>query len=143
MRAYEQVRLFCAMAAHEQNRVYCRALGDISQPLWDDAPEWQRESALKGVDGVFAGNDPRKSHESWREEKRTTGWKYGAVKDPEKKEHPCFVPYDELPPEQKQKDAVFVNTVHTMAQALGHPVPGGVPAVTVNDGLQVTARSAD
>jgi len=123
----DQVRLACAMAAHEMNRVYCRTLGDLSQEPWDSSPEWQRESALKGVDGVFAGNGPEKSHEGWLEEKRATGWVYGPVKDPAKKEHPCMVPYAALPPEQRQKDHVFVATVRTMASALGFVPPAGIP----------------
>lgn len=125
----DNVRLSCAMAAHEMNRVYCRALGDLSQEPWDTAPEWQRTSALKGVDGVFAGNGPEKSHEGWLEEKRATGWVFGPVKDPEKKEHPCMVPYAELPPEQRQKDYVFVATVRMMTAALGYVPPAGIPVV--------------
>jgi hypothetical protein len=109
----------CARAAHEANRAYCIAIGDTSQPRWEDAPGWQRTSALNGVEGVLAGNGPEESHKSWLAEKESTGWKYGPVKDPEKKEHPCFVPYDQLPPEQRQKDAVFVGVVRTMAISLG------------------------
>lgn len=142
MRAYEEVRLFCAMAAHEANRVYCRALGDLSQVVWDDAAEWQRTSAMNGVDGVFAGAGPGTAHEGWLAEKVATGWKLGPVKDPEKKEHPCMVPFAELPFDQQQKDVIFVQTVHTMAAALGHPVPGIMPAVQVNEGLKVTTRPA-
>lgn len=112
-------RAACAIAAHEANRAYCLAMGDTSQRPWEEAPEWQMQSALNGVDGVLAGNGPRESHESWLAEKERTGWKYGPVKDPEKKEHPCFVPYDELPPAQKAKDAVFVGVVRAMATALG------------------------
>lgn len=44
-----------------------------------------------------------------------------------KKEHPCLVPYAELPPEQRQKDHVFVATVRTMAAALGFVLPAGIP----------------
>lgn len=109
----------CARAAHETNRAYCLALGDNSQPAWDEAPDWQRTSALNGVAGVLSGNTPEQSHESWLAEKRDTGWKYGPVKDPVKKEHPCFVPYAELPPEQKAKDSVYVSVVRAMAVALG------------------------
>lgn len=109
----------CAQAAHEANRAYCIALGDMSQPAWHEAPQWQRSSAINGVAGVLLGNGPRESHVSWLHEKETTGWKFGPVKDPEKKEHPCFVPYDELPPAQKQKDAVFVGVVKSVATALG------------------------
>jgi hypothetical protein len=142
MRPYEQVRLFCAMAAHEANRVYCRALGDLSQPLWDDAPEWQQKSALVGVDGVFAGNGPGASHESWLKAKAEAGWKWGPAKDIEAKLHPCIMPFDQLPFEQQQKDHLFVATVHSIAAALGHPVPNTMPTVQVNDSLKVTTRPA-
>lgn len=103
-----------ARAAHEANRAYCLSIGDGSQPSWDDAPTWQRSSALLGVCGVIDGNGPRESHESWLREKAATGWKYGPVKDPEKREHPCFVPYDELPPEQAVKDRIFVGVVRAV-----------------------------
>lgn len=108
-----------ARAAHEANRAWCLAYGDDSQLPWDEAPEWQRTSAMHGVRGVLAGNGPEQSHESWLEEKLRTGWKYGPVKDPEKKEHPCFVPYAELPPEQKAKDQVFVGVVRAFVAAWG------------------------
>lgn len=138
-KTYEEVRRACAEAAHEINRVYCRALGDTSQAVWDQAEEWQRTSALNGVDGVFAGNGPGASHESWLAEKFATGWTYGPVKDPVLKEHPCMVPFHELPFDQQQKDHLFVQTVHAVAAALGHPVPNVVPA---HDFLRVTPRPA-
>ena len=109
----------CARAAHEANRAYCIAIGDSSQVSWDDAPEWQKVSARNGVAGVLAGNGPEQSHVSWLEEKRLGGWKLGPVKDTEKREHPCFVPYAELPDAQKRKDDVFVQVVRAMALALG------------------------
>lgn len=111
--------LACARAAHEANRAYCAALGDYSQPAWEQAPGWQQTSALNGVQGVLAGNGPEQSHESWLAEKAATGWKYGPVKDAAKKEHPCFVPYAELPPEQRRKDDVYIAVVRAMAVALG------------------------
>lgn len=114
-----------AAASHMANRAYCLAIGDESQPVWADAPDWQKDSARNGVEGVLSGNTPEQSHESWLIEKTKTGWKYGAVKDPEKKEHPCYVPYHELPLEQKRKDDIFVSTVNALASVL-HPTP--VPA---------------
>ena len=73
---------------------------------------------MNGVQGVLAGNGPRESHEGWLREKEANGWKYGPEKDPEKKEHPCFVPYDALPAAQKEKDAIFV----TVVRAVGTPL---------------------
>jgi hypothetical protein len=114
----------CAEAAHEMNRIYCEAHGDPSQPTWANAPDWQRRSAVNGVAGALAGNTPEQSHALWLAEKTTTGWKYGPTKDPAKKEHPCFVPYDQLPSEQQQKDHLFLSTVRAMAEALKWPSAG-------------------
>jgi hypothetical protein len=108
----------CARAAHEVNRAYCLTIGDTSQPSWEEAPEWQKTSACNGVLGAINGATPEESHESWLAEKRETGWKYGPVKDPEKKEHPCFVPYAELPEAQQVKDLLFTSAVWAMALAL-------------------------
>jgi hypothetical protein len=51
----------------------------------------------------------------------TCRWKYGAVKNVELKEHPCFLPYEQLADADKLKDYMFVTTVRVMAAALGHP----------------------
>lgn len=100
-----------ARTAHEVNRAYGAGLGDTSQPPWEEAPEWQRVSAANGVRGVIAGNTPAQSHASWHEEKVFNGWVYGPTKNPVTKEHPCLVPYAELPPAQRLKDTLFVTTV--------------------------------
>lgn len=105
-----------ARICHELNMNYCRAIGDFSQLPWEYAPDWQKESAIKGVTFIATNPDssPSASHDSWLNEKKDTGWKYGPVKDAEKKEHPCFVPYEELPLEQRLKDELFSQTVKTL-----------------------------
>ena len=105
-----------ARVAHEINAAYCLAFGDDSQLGWDDAPQWQRDSAIKGVEFHAANPDasPSNSHDSWLAEKEAAGWVYGDVKEPEKKQHPCMVPFDELPPEQKAKDYIFRQVVHSL-----------------------------
>ena len=105
-----------AQVAHELNRAYCNSIGDNSQPTWEDAPDWQKTSAIHGVD--FHLNNPEAtpalSHEVWKKEKVDAGWVYGPVKDGEKKTHPCIVPYGDLPKEQKAKDYIFRQTVHSL-----------------------------
>ena len=102
-----------AQICHETNREYCIQIGDNSQPKWEDAPVWQRESAVKGVEFHLANPNATEaaSHESWLEQKRADGWQYGPVKEPMKKEHPCFVPFTALPVEQQVKDALFKGVV--------------------------------
>jgi hypothetical protein len=104
-----------AKVCHEVNKAYCEAIGDNSQPSWEDAPDWQKESAIKGVEFHLSNpnSKPQDSHESWMKEKIDTGWKYGSVKDADKKEHPCMVPYEELPIEQRIKDYLFIAVVHS------------------------------
>lgn len=123
------------MAAHAVNQVYCCSVGDYSQVDWSLAPEVMRQSVLNGVDAVFAGKGPRQLHENWLQEKIAAGWVHDAVKCFEKKTHPCLVAYDELPDFDKRKDVLFLNTVHMMASALGHPVPHVVPVVAVGQAL--------
>jgi hypothetical protein len=108
----EQIAKVC----HQVNRAYCLSLGDTSQPYWDDAPDWQKSSACNGVLFHILNPDagPVIAHEAWLEEKTSTGWKYGPVKDAEKKEHPCLVTYYELPREQQTKDALFIAVVKAM-----------------------------
>ena len=105
-----------AKVCHEANRAYCAAIDDHSQQAWNNAPEWQRTSAINGVrfhlDSPNAG--PYGCHESWMKEKVDSGWVNGPVKDPEKKEHPCIVPYQDLPAEQKAKDSLFIAVVHAL-----------------------------
>lgn len=115
----EQVAQVC----HEANRAYCDTIGDHTQPPWLTAPGWQKDSARKGVEfhiaHLSAGEkpSPSASHESWLAEKTRDGWKYGPVKDPEKKEHPCFLPYDQLPVEQRLKDYIFAAIVEAFWKA--------------------------
>ena len=99
---------------HAINAAYCQSMGDDSQPAWDDTPESHKQSLIAGVEMHLANPDatPEQSHESWYKVKEAEGWKYGEVKDMEKKEHPCFLPYEELPDEQKAKDYLFRTTVH-------------------------------
>ena len=105
-----------ARVCHEVNRAYCQALGDNSQPPWESAPEWQRSSAINGVRMHLADPSlsPEASHEGWMREKVEAGWVYGPVKDPEKKQHPCIVEFEQLPREQRAKDYIFRAVVHAL-----------------------------
>jgi hypothetical protein len=108
-----------AHAAHEANRAYCRCIGDNSHLPWDEAPEWQKESARAGVRLIIAEPDttPEESHKSWLAHKEAEGWVWGPDKDPVKKQHPCMVPYEQLPLEQRVKDEIYGLVVRAMLRA--------------------------
>jgi len=107
-----------ARVVHEANRAYCVTMGDRSQVAWEDAPEWQQATAIQGVRGILDGTitRPEQAHESWLLEKMRTGWVYGPVKDVERKQHPCCVPYAALPADQRVKDTLFFAIVRALAE---------------------------
>ena len=104
-----------ARTCHEVNRAYCEGHGDFTQVPWDEAPRWVHESAMQGVKYFVEnpGSDGSQMHENWAEQKRNDGWVYGPEKDPLKKTHPCLVPYEELPFQQKVKDYLFLSVVQS------------------------------
>lgn len=109
----EQIAAIC----HEANRALCEQTGDDTQKTWTNAEQWQRDSSTKGV--VFALENPdapaSAQHDAWLEDKRAAGWVYGEVKDPEAKTHPCCVPYEALPDNERAKDHLFKAVVNGLA----------------------------
>jgi len=113
-----------ARIAHEVNRAYCMALGDTSQPPWEQAPAWQQSSAYEGVKFHMANLDagPEASHNNWMQQKLADGWVYGETKDPEAKTHPCLVPFEDLPVKQAAKDYLFRAVVHELVRTMNPAV---------------------
>lgn len=105
-----------ARLCHEANRAICEAAGDHSQANWEGAEQWQRDSAVKGVQYAITFPDatPEDQHTAWMQDKIADGWGYGPIKDAESKTHPCIVPYGDLSFEQRVKDYVFKAIVRAM-----------------------------
>ena len=60
---------------------------------------------------------PSASHDSWLKQKKADGWKWGPEKNPDKKEHPCCLPYEQLPADQRMKDYLFGAIVKAFYEA--------------------------
>lgn len=43
-------------------------------------------------------------HDVWAETRIAQGWTYGKQRNDELKTHPCLIPYEELPEEEKEYD---------------------------------------
>lgn len=108
----EQIAKVC----HEANKSWCEANGDNSQKHWDEAEQWQKDSAIAGVKFRFENPDAKEDsqHNAWMQDKVKDGWVYGEVKDPVAKTHPCIVPFDQLPIFQQKKDALFCAIVDAL-----------------------------
>ena len=64
----------------------------------------------------------REEHVRWVKEKLAAGWKYGEVKDRDKKTHPDIVPYEVLPDSEKEKDIVMIKNIIPFLYEQGHKV---------------------
>lgn len=107
-----------AQVAHEVNRAYCDAMGDDSQDRWEHSPDWQKSSAVDGVRHLQENPlvTPRELHENWMRDKQEDGWAYGDYKDPDRKKHPCMIPYQDLPQDDKVKDYLFSAVVKVLTE---------------------------
>lgn len=105
-----------AMVCHQANKAWCMANGDHSQKDWIDSEQWQKDSAIKGVEFKLANPDAGEDaqHNAWMEDKLKDGWVYGDVKDADAKTHPCIVQFSALPEFQRKKDALFCKIVETL-----------------------------
>lgn len=57
----------------------------------------------KGMDELVESL-ARNVHEVWAANRIAEGWTYGPVRDDDKKETPCLVPYEDLPEIEKAYD---------------------------------------
>lgn len=110
--AVEQIAKMC----HETNKAWCEINGDTSQKSWDEAEQWQRDSAIKGVEFRLANPKAKKDaqHNAWMADKVADGWIYAEEKNADLKRHPCIVPFKKLPLFQQKKDALFCAIVDAL-----------------------------
>src|SRR5262245_37748306 len=57
----------------------------------------------------------KNAHDLWAQQRLADGWTYGPRRDDARKEHPCLVPYEQLPEEEKVYDRrAAIDTVKTL-----------------------------
>lgn len=58
-------------------------------------------------------------HEVWAQNRINDGWKYGKERDDDRKTHPCLVPYNELPEDEKEYDKATSQETLKLIMKLG------------------------
>jgi hypothetical protein len=62
------------------------------------------------------------NHDLWGQQRLAGGWQYGPKRDDQSKQHPCLVPYSELPESEKDFDRnAAVGTLKAIV-ALGYRI---------------------
>ena len=62
----------------------------------------------------------KNAHEVWARQRLAEGWRYGAERSDTRKEHPCLVPYEELPESEKEYDRQTAMETIKAILALGY-----------------------
>ena len=64
----------------------------------------------------------RNAHEVWAQQRIAEGWKYGHLRNDINKEHPCLVPYENLPESEKEYDREMALQTLKVILSLGYKV---------------------
>ena len=62
----------------------------------------------------------RHAHDVWARQRLTDGWRLGPERDDERREHPCLVPYEDLPDGERTYDRNAVLETVKALLALGY-----------------------
>lgn len=64
-------------------------------------------------------------HEVWAASRMSEGWTYGKKRNDALKQHPCLIPYDELPEIEKDYDRNTAMQTLKLIQKLGYTIKKG------------------
>lgn len=62
------------------------------------------------------------THDVWARDRLAQGWKYGPCRRDDTKEHPCLIPYEQLPEEEKNYDRNTALETLKLVCALGYQI---------------------
>jgi len=68
------------------------------------------------------------NHDGWARQRIADGWQHGPKRNDDRKEHPCLVPYDELPESEKEYDRQTAREVLGAVLALGYAIEEEPPS---------------
>lgn len=66
------------------------------------------------------GGLARMEHQRWMREKLAQGWRYGETTDRENRVHSLLLPWESLPPEEKKKNSVLIQSIPDILAKAGY-----------------------
>ena len=73
----------------------------------------------------------KNAHDIWARQRLAEGWTYGPERDDAKKQHPCLVPYEQLPESEKEYDRNAAMETLKAVLALGYRIKASTPNLTL------------
>lgn len=103
---------------HNANAVLKKLNNEKHEELADMEPA--RRASIKEAIKHALENDtsPEESHNKWLATQEALGYKYGIEIDRVNLLHPCMMPYENLPAEQKLKDDMFVAIIQSFKEKI-------------------------
>ena len=110
----------------ESNRLFADSCGEklaeagttvVPAPLPDD-----EDSGGFAVPAALVEQLARAEHDRWRRDLEQEGWRYGDVKDAERRRHPKLVSWEELDETDRDKDREPVRALPRMLARVGFAV---------------------
>jgi RyR domain len=62
------------------------------------------------------------AHDVWSRQRIAEGWRFGPKRNDDQKEHPCLVPYGELPESEKEYDRTMAAATLKAITVLGYQI---------------------
>jgi hypothetical protein len=62
------------------------------------------------------------NHDLWAKQRIAEGWRLGPQRNGQKKEHPCLIPYSDLPESEKEYERIAAIGTLTAIIALGYRI---------------------
>jgi len=104
----------------ESNRAAARSFEKkLTLAGYDIAPAGSPRPAIETFDDATLLALSKAEHDRWMSEKLANGWTCAPVRDNARKHHPMLIPFDQLPPEEQQKDTNVVNTIIPLLKSIG------------------------
>ena len=77
------------------------------------------------------------THDNWVRQRLADGWRHGQQRNDLQKEHPCIVPYEDLPESEKEYDRKISLGVIQAMLALGYRIESPSSPVVIRPGLHL------
>lgn len=88
----------------------------VPEPI--DLSQVQLPSCVEGLLERLAKN----THEVWAAQRIAEGWSYGPERSDPLKQHPCLVPYEQLPEEEREYDRLVSSAALKTILAMGYTI---------------------
>ena len=104
--------------SHMEKHKTLAALAASYKPTPLDLSEVVLPESLLELTDAIAEN----THEVWSQNRMAEGWTYGPRRDDAKREHPCLIPYANLPEEEKEYDRATAMNAIKLIVKLGYQI---------------------